>query len=142
MGVVSGEWQDREQIRELYARYSITLDSGDFAEWLDCFTDDAVLTSPRFGNFSGRANLRSFVARYKESLGGARVMHVNSNLSFALDGEHGRGGCYFTFFHCKDGRLTLAAIGHYRDRFHCGNSIWRFENREVFLDARPPTASV
>ncbi len=137
MGTMTCSWQDREEIRELYARYSIALDQGDFAGWIDCFAEDAVFDSPRFGNYVGRNGLKRFIEVYKESLGGAKVLHINSNLSFHVDGDHGTGICYYTYFHCKEGRASLAALGHYRDRLRRYDSGWKFERREVFLDARP-----
>jgi 3-phenylpropionate/cinnamic acid dioxygenase small subunit len=137
MGLVTGDWQDREQIRELYAQYSITLDVGDFERWLDCFTEDAVFDSPRFGHHQGHDGLRRFITRYKESLGGARTMHINANVSFQIEGERAVGGCYFVFFHCKDGRSSLGALDHYRDAFRKEGGIWRFEKRAASLDARP-----
>ena len=137
MGVIAGDWQDREQIRELYARYSITLDAGDFEGWIDCFTGDAIFDSPRFGHHEGHEGLRTFIGRYKASLGGARTMHINANVSFTIDGEHGTGTCYFIFFHCKDGRSSLGALGHYHDKLRRDDGVWRFQSRGATLDARP-----
>ncbi len=137
MGAMTCSWQDREEIRELYARYSIALDQVDFADWLECFAEDAVFDSPRFGNYVGHEALKRFVEVYKDSLGGAKVLHINSNLSFHVEGDHATGICYFTYYHCKDGRATLAALGHYRDRLRRHGAGWKFERREVFLDARP-----
>jgi 3-phenylpropionate/cinnamic acid dioxygenase small subunit len=137
METMTCSWQDREEIRELYARYSITLDHGDFAGWIECFAEDAVFDSPRFGNYAGRDALKRFVDTYKDSLGGSKSTHINGNLSFQVEGEHATGICYFTYYHCKDGRATLAALGHYRDRLRREGGRWKFERREVFLDARP-----
>jgi hypothetical protein len=64
-------------------------------------------------------------------------MHVNANVSFEVDGDHAEGTCYFIFFHCKDGRSSLAALGHYHDRFRREKGVWRIESRSASLDARP-----
>jgi 3-phenylpropionate/cinnamic acid dioxygenase small subunit len=141
MGKITCDWQDREEIRELYARYSITLDHGDFDGWLECFSADAIFDSPRFGHYEGREGLKHFVAQYKDSLGGAKPMHINSNLSFEVESDHATGICYFTYYHCKDGRAIMAALGHYRDRLRRHEDGWRIERREVFVDARAAGAS-
>jgi 3-phenylpropionate/cinnamic acid dioxygenase small subunit len=140
METMTCSWQDREEIRELYARYSIALDHGDFTGWIDCFAEDAVFDSPRFGHYAGREALRKFVDVYRDSLGGSKSTHINGNLSFQVEGERATGICYFTYYHCKDGRATLAALGHYRDRLRREGGRWKFERREVFLDARPAAA--
>lgn len=140
MRTIAGTWQDREQIRELYARYSLALDNGDFGEWIDCFTADAVFDSPRFGHYAGHDGFKQFIVTYRESLGGAKVVHLNSNVSFHIEGDQASGICNYVFFHVKDGRAALAALGHYRDRLRRDGDIWRFTSREVFLDARPQVA--
>ena len=54
MGTLTGTIEDREEIRELYAHYAHTIDNRRYDEWLDCFTDEGVFESPRFGKHSGR----------------------------------------------------------------------------------------
>jgi len=41
---------------------------------------------------------------YKESLGGAKVLHVVANPAFDLDGDRGSGTSYLLYYHCKDGK--------------------------------------
>ena len=48
--------QDHDEIRQLYARYAHTIDTGDAEGWADTFTVDGV-----FGNAHGRAALVEFV---------------------------------------------------------------------------------
>ena len=134
MGPISGSFEDREQIRELYARYAIAIDNARYDEWIDCFTEDGVFESPRFGRYAGREGLGKFVATYRESLGGAQVRHVISTLSFRIDGDRATGSCYLTYFHSKNGKTELAAVGHYRDVLRKVGGEWRFQSRQVFLD--------
>ena len=75
-----GTPEDREEIHELYARYGMTIDNGQFDDWVDCFTEDGVFESQRFGRHSGVQGLRRFTAIYRESLGGAQVRHVITNV--------------------------------------------------------------
>ena len=83
---ITGTLEDREEVRALHARYCLTIDGGRYDEWIDCFTEDGVFESPRFGKHSGRDGLKHFAALYKESLGGAQVLHVVANPAFELDG--------------------------------------------------------
>src|SRR5271168_71724 len=80
---ITGTLEDREEVRTLHARYCLTIDTGRYDEWIDCFTEDGVFESPRFGKHSGRDGLRKFTARYKESLGGAQVQQ--STVGFYTD---------------------------------------------------------
>ncbi|HXN85063.1 MAG TPA: nuclear transport factor 2 family protein [Candidatus Binataceae bacterium] len=134
MGTITGTLEDREEIRELYAHYAHTIDNGRFDEWLDCFTDDGVFESPRFGKHSGREGLRRFTAIYKESLGGAKPFHQMTNVIFKIDGDKASGCCYLTYYHCKDGKAALSAAGRYTDRLRKANGNWRFESRKVTID--------
>ena len=134
MGTLTGTIEDREAIRELYARYAHTIDNARYGEWLDCFTEDGVFESQRFGRHSGVQGLRRFTAIYRESLGGAQVRHVITNVSFQVDGERGSGGCYLVYYHCKDGKVQQTAVGYYRDKLRKAGGKWRFESRQVALD--------
>ena len=46
MPAITGSVEDREQIRELYARYAFYIDSSKFEEWVNCFTEDGIFESP------------------------------------------------------------------------------------------------
>jgi len=134
MGTITGTLEDREEIRELYARYAHTIDNRRYDEWLDCFTDDGVFESPRFGKHTGREGLRRFTAIYKDSLGGAKPFHQITNVIFKIEGDSATGGCYLTYYHCKDGKAALSAAGTYTDRLRKVDGGWRFESRKVTID--------
>jgi uncharacterized protein (TIGR02246 family) len=134
MGTLTGTYEDREEIRDLYARYAHTIDNGRFDEWIECFTEDGVFESPRFGRHAGRDGLRRFAAIYKESLGGAKPFHQMTNVLFTVHGERATGCCYLTYYHCKDGHAALSAAGHYTDSLRKVNGAWRFESRKVTID--------
>jgi 3-phenylpropionate/cinnamic acid dioxygenase small subunit len=131
---ITGTWDDREQIRELYARYAFTVDYGRYQEWVKCFTADGVFDSPRFGKHTGADGLLRFTAIYDESMGGAQVRHVMTNVSFEITGDRATGGCYLNYYHCKDSKISLAALGRYEDRLRKVNGEWLFESRRVHID--------
>ena len=130
---ISGALEDREEVRALHARYCLTIDTGRYEEWIDCFTEDGVFASPRFGKHSGRDGLKKFAALYKESLGGAQVLHVVANPSFELDGGSGTGVAYLLYYHCKDGHVQQSTVGYYTDQLRKTPSGWRFASRQVTI---------
>jgi 3-phenylpropionate/cinnamic acid dioxygenase small subunit len=129
----SGTIDDREELRELYARYCLSIDNGRYDDWIDCFTDDGVFESPRFGRHAGREDLRRFCTRYEESLGGAKALHVVANISFEIKGDAAAGVCYLMYHHCKEGRLEQVAVGFYTDRLRKTAGGWRFASRHVAI---------
>ena len=130
---INGTIEDREEVRVLHARYCLTIDTGRYEEWIDCFTEDGVFESPRFGKFSGRDGLKRFTALYKESLGGAQVQHIVANPAFDLDGSSGTGTSYLLYYHCKDGKVQQCTVGYYTDRLRKTPAGWRFVNRQVTI---------
>lgn len=134
MTALTGTGDDREEIRELYARYAHTIDAGRFDEWIDCFTSDGAFESPRFGRHVGRDGLRKFTAIYKDALGGAKSVHQMSNVTFVVRGDRASGGCYLAAYHCKDGRAELSAVGRYIDKLRKVDGHWKFETRQVVID--------
>jgi 3-phenylpropionate/cinnamic acid dioxygenase small subunit len=131
---LTGTVEDREQIRELYARYAHTVDLGQFEAWVKCFTEDGTFESPIFGKHTGPQGLLKFTALYKESMGGAQVRHVMSNVLFEVNGDRATGSCYLSYYHCKDGKVSLSALGRYEDRLRKVNGSWLFESRKVTID--------
>ncbi len=130
----AGNLQDRLDIHELYARYAATIDNGEYEDWLSCFTEDGVFESTRFGKHVGREGLRKFTKIYRESLGGAQVLHAITNVYFKIEGDAGAGSCYLLYYHCKDGKIQQAAVGRYKDTLRKVDGRWLFASRKVSLD--------
>jgi 3-phenylpropionate/cinnamic acid dioxygenase small subunit len=131
---ITGTLEDREQIRELYARYAFTIDYGPHEEWVRCFTPDGVFDSPRLGRHEGHDGLTKFTATYAASHGDAQVRHMMTNVTFRIEGDMAKGGCYLTYYHCKNGKATLQAIGRYQDELRKIDGEWLFQYRRVFID--------
>jgi 3-phenylpropionate/cinnamic acid dioxygenase small subunit len=138
MGKLTGTLEDREEIRELYARYAHTIDNGHYEQWIDCFTEDGVFESPRFGRHAGSEGLKRFTVVYQESLGGAKPLHHMTNVTFSLSGDHADGSCYLAYYHCKEGKAALSAVAHYVDRLRKVDGEWKFSSRRVVLDGHHP----
>ncbi len=128
------EIEEREEIRELYVRYALTIDEDRREEWVACFTDDGVFESPRLGRYAGREELLRFTRVYKEFQAGAQVRHMVNNISVQIEGDRATGTCYLTYYHTKGGKSELAAVGGYHDRLRKVGGKWLFEHRKVFVD--------
>ena len=134
MPKITGTPDDREQIRELYARYAITIDHSRFEDWVDCFTPDGIFESPIYGQFPGHAKLREFTQSYQRSWDGGAVRHMMVNVSFDISGDTATGFCNLIYFSLKDGKTELAAVGGYNDQLRKDHGEWRYTHRKVHID--------
>jgi 3-phenylpropionate/cinnamic acid dioxygenase small subunit len=134
MPKITGTFEDREQIRELYARYAIYIDSSRFSDWVNCFTQDGVFESPLMGKFAGHAELHKFTGQYHESWAGGGVRHMMVNVSFDVQGDLATGTCSLIYFKVHDGKSEYLLTGGYHDTLRKENSEWRYTHRKVYLD--------
>jgi 3-phenylpropionate/cinnamic acid dioxygenase small subunit len=134
MPKITGTPEDREQIRELYARYAIYVDNERFEDWVQCFTPDGVFDSPMFGKQAGHENLREVTQSYSRSWEGGKVRHMMVNVSFDIDDDTATGFCNLIYFSLKNGKMEIAAVGAYNDKLRKTNGEWRFACREVQID--------
>ena len=58
---ISGTLEDREEVRALHARYCLTIDTGRYEEWIDCFTEDGVYHDYIYGPHRGRASIQDML---------------------------------------------------------------------------------
>lgn len=134
MPAITGTFEDREQIRELYARYALYIDAARFEDWVGCFTEDGVFESSTFGKNAGREALRKFCSTYEKTWEGGHVRHMMVNVSFDVHGDHAHGTCNLIYFTIKNGKTELTAVGGYRDELRKVNGNWFFSHRKVSLD--------
>ncbi|MGW5106082.1 nuclear transport factor 2 family protein [Nocardia sp. NPDC004123] len=131
---MNSELEDRENIRELHSRYTISVDERHHEAWARCFTEDGTFSSPLLGTHTGFENLKRFATSYHENLAGVQVRHIISNISVEIDGTNAVGWCYLSYYHTESGETHLAALGGYRDTLRKVNGQWLFSRRDVFLD--------
>ena len=138
MGTLTGTIEDREEIRELYARYAHTIDNGQFNEWLDCFTEDGRLeVQPLDFKIAGHAQLRQHKERDANSRGGRYRRHWNGSIHLEPAGAGAaRGRCYLVAYNGEPGQLpAVADVGVYDDRVvKCADGAWRFSQRVLAMD--------
>ena len=130
------------EINNAFIRYATSLDHGDVEAVVACFTDDAVLSSPVLGEFSGHAGVRDFASRTEKLKReeGVQFRHVVSNLVVDVKGDRAQAKCYLLDFKTRDGRTELLSPGEYDCTLRRIDGRWLFERRAVTMD-RPFGAS-
>jgi uncharacterized protein (TIGR02246 family) len=126
---------DRQQIHDLFVRYTTALDAGDVDTIVSCFTEDGALESPVVGVYSGRDGIRAFAerfARFHEQ--GAQLRHFISNLAVQVEGDTAHATCYLLNVITRDGRTELMPPGRYDCRLAKVDGKWLFRHRLVVLD--------
>jgi ketosteroid isomerase-like protein len=141
---------DFEEIRQLLARCSQSLDFGDADGFAACFTADGVLesTAPEEGlggSHRGREELRTFV-RTAQTYAAGHVRHSAVNSLIEGDGTSARASSYaivtrdygpsavpvhVTYF------SVLATTGMFFDEFVRSHDQWLFSRRRFVHDALP-----
>jgi 3-phenylpropionate/cinnamic acid dioxygenase small subunit len=134
MSRITGTFEDREQIRELYARYAIYIDSSRFDDWVNCFTTDGTFESPVLGKYTGADELHKFTRQYHESWAGGGVRHMMVNVSFEVQGDTATGTCSLIYFKVHDGKSEYLLTGGYHDTLRKTQGEWRYTQRKVYID--------
>lgn len=123
--------QDHDEIRQLYARYAHTIDTGDAEGWADVFTADGV-----FANARGRAALVEFVnAVYRANQEiGRQSRHWNNQILIEPTAEGAVGSCYLVLYNTGVTPPVVRLTGVYRDVLVKTSDGWRFKERVVERD--------
>lgn len=122
--------QDYLDIQQLYARYAMTIDSGDAEGWANTFTPDGV-----FNNSSrGHDALVQFVHDWRDKRNGADRRHWNSNLVLTPTDEGVSGSVYLLLLDTgvRPPVPNMSAV--YEDRLVKTPQGWRFKTRVLHSD--------
>lgn len=145
--------EDYEDVRQLFARYSQTLDFGDAEGFASCFVEDGVLdtSAPEeglTGVHRGREALQRFATASTEYTGG-RVRQSGLNVLVEGDGVTARATSYVivtraypdaTKPHLKPSPVTrseLTTTGMYFDELAKVDGRWLFSRRQFRHDGLP-----
>lgn len=126
--------EDRLAIQDLYARYSVTVDSGDDEGWVQTFTSDGAFIGAN--PMHGRESLRAFRAERRAAAGLLDyydAQHWNNNLLLTVRGDHVEGICYLMRVGKRraDDSIVFLSQGCYHDTIVRTDDGWRFARREV-----------
>lgn len=127
--------EDKDQIRELTARYCFAIADGDVEALLEMFCEDGVFVSER-GRYEGRDELRGFYERVVEPPTNKPFIH---NHLIEVDGDRASGRCAVEVQMVRGGEAYISA-GYYRDSLARVDGCWLFRCRENISYYRVPLA--
>jgi uncharacterized protein (TIGR02246 family) len=120
---------DKDDIRELLARYCFHLDAGDFAAMADLFTPDGVWETA-FGTGTGRDGI---VAQAQSISTGERPrrVHLTTNIVITLDGDTASAVSNWALIQNSPAGPSIGSGGAYRDRLVKSAGQWYFKHRTI-----------
>ena len=122
--------EDREAIRDLFARQNLAYDRREAERTAAMFTEDGVLELMGSDlRFEGRDSIKSYMERLLEVTGDDYRHWTNSLAIDAVEGapDEARVECYIAAFGMNDGSLRLA--GRYFDQLRKVAGEWLFAHR-------------
>jgi len=126
------ELEDRDEIKELTARYCWHVAHGEGEAAANLFTDDGVLdlTGADFRPVRGReALLKFYRASVREPEAALPFIH---NHIIELSGDDARGTCAIEARFARNGESVTAA-GYYEDKYRREGGRWLFAERKLFF---------
>jgi uncharacterized protein (TIGR02246 family) len=127
---VASSSEDRDEIRELYARYCLSFDQRAAVQWAACYTDD--------GEFIGAGQHlkgRRAMEQYLASLPTSTQHRFTANHVIDLDGD--RAVCHSSVLVLDGG--AIASSGRTVDELERVDGGWKIARRTYEGDARPST---
>ena len=126
------ELEDRDEIKELTARYCWHIAHGEGEAAANLFTDDGVLdmTDADFKPVRGReAILKFYRASVREPEVALPFIH---NHIIELSGDDARGTCAIEARFSRNGESVTAA-GYYEDKYRREGGRWLFAERKLYF---------
>jgi uncharacterized protein (TIGR02246 family) len=117
--------EDRDAIRDLFARYCLYVDTGAVEEWAATFTEDGEFTTGQ-GTLVGQEDLKSFAA----SLPPGGLHHMTMNETILVDGD--TATCQASVFVTTKG--TVVTTGRSLDELRRVDGSWRIARRTYTAD--------
>lgn len=121
---------DHESIATLIAKHAVYADEGDADQRASLYAHDGQFTGPDGATAKGADEIHTVFASRQPIPG----KHVTSNVIIDIDGDGATGRTDFVFLRAGDGGLSVAAVGHYRDRFTRTEQGWRFARRHIVIE--------
>jgi len=128
------ELEDKQEIRELVARYNHTFDDQDAEGFADTYVPEGRMVHPRDGHEHG--GREAFLASCKQF--GGQVVHMTTDPEIAIDGDTATHRATMAiYFRSADGaRVRFVHTGTYRDDLRRTPEGWRFVTRRAERDQR------
>jgi len=136
------ELEDRLAVQDLMYRYAYGIDVDcTEQEWLDLFTENAIMTSPYSGVHEGVEGVKQFRNKFVPRRGKIQIRHVITNLLIDGDGDCATIKGYFvelkTDLQATKPKTELFFAGTYDCLARKIAGKWKLERRAVSVDALP-----
>ena len=120
---------EKDEIRELLARYCFALDAGRFEEMAALFTSDGVWETA-FGTATGRPGI---VAQARSIATGAQPqrVHLTTNIVIDLDGDSATARSNWVVIQNSPNGPAIGSGGAYADRLAKVGGQWFFQHRTI-----------
>lgn len=128
----------RQEITDLYARYSLTFDNGDAAEFARLFAEDGQFVRSGGTPVQGPAALAAFARTAAARSPGTR--HFVSNILVEPSDEGAVGTAYVLALRIASTVVRLVTMGRYDDVFVRTPQGWRFSKRQFSAFTSPGLA--
>ena len=125
-----GALEEIEAIKRLKARYFRLMDTKQWDEWGDVFTEDAHLAASPDPNetFHGRADI---VKRVSAVLRDARTVHHGHMPEIELTGPDTATGIWAMYDFVELPQLVLHGWGHYHEEYARQGGAWRIRRSRL-----------
>lgn len=124
--------EDRDAIREMYARYCFYVDEGRPDLFADSFTEDGVLWLSDRGSYIGREEIDAHVGRRV-----GKTLHLIHNVAIdRIDGDIAYSHAYFQLLDPAD--ASCVAYGTYDDTLRRIDGRWCWHHKAVNYAFRSP----
>ena len=125
---------DQYEIRNLISRLARSTDIGTVDEYLEAFTDDAVLEIPGRPPRQGLEGLREGSAEGRQAGAagpGSHTMHMVGSSSVSLNGDTAVVHTPWVVYRETATNPTIGTVGRYEDTFARTPGGWRLRHRTI-----------
>lgn len=125
---------DELAVRNLIAQLAQLADDGDLADYIQCFSEDAVWGGSGFGEKKGLEEIMAGAVERRASGTsgpGTHTRHVITTTLVSVGGERASARSIFHFYTSVNSTPTLQIMGVYDDEFLRGESGWKLSRRNI-----------
>jgi hypothetical protein len=120
----------RLAIGDLCTRYGRAYDTGDLAEFVGCFTQEAIFELPDGQVVEGHKGIVDFFRAAPHDM-----VHVTTDAVTEVDGVRARQTAHAVVYQAGDDGVPVARfVGTYRDELIYERGAWYFTKRSIIRD--------